>query len=172
MTSQRRTIIVRFGNLFPWIFLTVAAVILVMALFTMAARPILSICLILVSGLVLTAQEGTEIDKSMRRYREYKSFFFIKSGRWMNYKQVEKIFVNSSKSSQRLYTAHTTKSSIFENIDYNGFLKFSDNKKVHLLKKRKKAELLKALNPIARFLEVPVEDNLLAKTSQANLKEY
>jgi hypothetical protein len=163
MTSQK-SITVKFGNLFPWIFLLVALAVLVMALLTATDRPTLSICLMLASGIVLTGQEGTEIDRYAKRYREYKSFFFIKSGRWINYAEVEKIFVNTSKSSQRLYTAHTTKSSIFENVDYNGFLKFADGKKVHLLKKRKKAELLDALNPIAGFLDVPLEDNLTVTT--------
>jgi hypothetical protein len=58
-----------------------------------------------------------------------------------------------------MYTAHTTHGSVYENVDFNGFLKFNDGTKIQLLRKRRKADLLKALENIATFLDVPLEDN-------------
>ena len=76
---------------------------------------------------------------------------------------IEKIFVNTSKTKQRFYTAHTNHSSSFENLEFNGFIKFSDGEKVQLLRRRKKSELLKELNRVATFLNVPVEDHTVVR---------
>ena len=107
---------------------------------------------------MLTTSEGTEIDLKEKTFREYKSFFFIKTGTKEQYSGMEKIFINASKSRQQMYTAHTTKSSIYENIEYNAFLKFDDGTKVQLLQRRKKADLMKRVKKIASELDVLVDD--------------
>jgi hypothetical protein len=118
-----------------------------------------SIGLILVCGIVLSGAEGTEIDKETRTYRDYKSFFFLKSGSTEKFTAIEKIFVSTSTKKQRVYYGRTNQSSIFEFLEYNGFLKFSDGTKIQLLQKRRKSDLIKALEKIAKFLDVPLEDN-------------
>ena len=150
---------IRYGSLFPWPFQLIAVIVLIAGLSLIIDRTLVSICLILGSGLILSASEGTEIDRAEKTYRDYKSFFFLKSGSKVPYSGIEKIFINTSKSKQTMHTAHTNKSSIFENIEFNGFLKFDDGTKIQLLQKRKKGDLINALNSISKFLNVPVEDN-------------
>ena len=58
-----------------------------------------------------------------------------------------------------MYTVHTNHSSIFETLEFNGFLKFSNGEKVQLLRKRKKSDLIKELKKVATFLNVAIEDN-------------
>lgn len=157
MTSEK--INIRYGSLFPWTFQLIAVIVLIAGLSLIVERPVLSICLVFFSGFILSGSEGTEIDKGEKTYRDYKSFFFLKSGSQVKYSGIEKIFVNTSKSRQTVHTAHTNNSSIFENTEFNGFLKFDDGTKIQLLQKRKKADLLRALDEIAKFLNVPVEDN-------------
>jgi hypothetical protein len=158
MASQNR-VDIKYGNLFPWPFHLIAAIVLVVAVSLIMERPIAAVIMIIISGIILSASEGTEIDADAREYREYKSFLFIKTGTNEKYSSIEKIFINTSKTRQQLYTAHTTKSSIFENIEYNGFLKFNDGTKIHLLQKRKKEDLVKQLNRIAMVLSAAIEDH-------------
>ncbi|HEX6227380.1 MAG TPA: hypothetical protein VFZ52_23345 [Chryseolinea sp.] len=153
------TIDVRFGSLFPWPFRFVAALVIVAGLALVVERSFLSVALILIGGFILSGYEGTEINKAEKSYVDYKSFFFLKSGKRENYISVEKIFVSTSKVKRQLYTAHTNHSSIFENVEYNGYLKFSNGEKIQLLRKRKKTELLKELERVSLFLNVPIEDN-------------
>lgn len=160
--SSRQKVDVRYGSLFPWPFRFVAGVFLVIAAALILERTAVAFAFIISCGLVLTASEGSEIDLAGKTFLEYKSFFFIKSGARKSFSGMEKIFINTSKSRQQMYTAHTTKSSIYENIEYNAFLKFDDGTKVHLLKKRKKDDLMKRISDIAAKLGVPVEDHTIA----------
>jgi hypothetical protein len=159
MAAQRK-IDIRYGSLFPWPFQVMAGIILLIAISLILERTIMSLVLIGICGSILSASEGTEIDIDGKDYVEYTSFlFFIKSGTREKFLGMEKVFINTSKTKQQFYTAHTTKSSIFENIEYNAFLKFDDGRKVHLLQKRRKEALLTKINKIATILEVPVEDH-------------
>jgi|SRR5688572_16347296 len=160
---SREQIDIKYGRLFPWPFLLIAVIILIASLPLIIEKPMAATILIAVSGFILTGYEGTVIDKTSRTYMEYKSFFFIKTGRKKKYADMEKIFINYSKSSQRLYTAHTNHSSTFSNVEFNAFLKFNDGEKVKLKSKRSKADLIKYLQPISSFLNIPIEDNSTKK---------
>ena len=153
------TIDVRFGSLFPWPFRFVAALMIVAGLVLIVEKSFLSVALMSIGGFILSGYEGTEINKAKKSYVDYKSFFFLRSGTRENYIDVEKIFVSTSKIKQQFYTAHTNHSSTFENVEYNGFLKFSNGEKIQLLRKRKKPELMKELKRVSLFLNVPIEDN-------------
>lgn len=149
---------IRYGSLFPWPFQFIAGIVLIIAASLIIERTIVAFAFVILCGLVLTASEGTEIDLKEQTFREYKSFFFIKTGTKEQYSGIEKIFINAFKSRQQMYTAHTTKSSIYENIEYNAFLKFDDGTKVQLLQRRKKADLMKRVKKIASELDVLVDD--------------
>jgi hypothetical protein len=150
---------VKFGSLFPWPFRLIAVIVLLVGLSLILEKTFLSIGLILVAGFILSGSEGTEINRTEKSYLEYKSFFFMKSGSRKNYGDIEKIFVSTSKMRQEFYTVHTNRSSIFETLEFNGFLKFNNGEKVQLLRKRKKSDLIKELKKVATFLNVRVEDN-------------
>lgn len=150
---------IAYGRLFPWPFLFIGGIVFVIGLALLFQNTLASIVLISVGGFILSGSEGTEIDKVAKCYREYNAFFFVKSGKNVAYSGIEKIFINTSKSKQKMYTAHTMHGSVYENVDFNGFLKFNDGTKIQLLRKRRKADLLKALESVATFLEVPLEDN-------------
>ena len=151
---------IKFGSIFPWPFQFLAGILLIMGLAILLDKTILSVIMILGSGFVLSGYVGTEIDKGEKEYREYNAFFFIKNGKKIKYTGIEKIFINTSKMKQRLYTAHTNHSSIFTNTEFNGFVKFDDGTKIQLLSNRKKEKLVSELKKISEFLNVQVEDNV------------
>src|SRR5690606_13404444 len=75
------------------------------------------VCLAL---LVITAGEGTNINVANKTYQEYTSFFFfLKVGPAIQYAFLDKIFINTSKISQRVYTAHTSISTVHSKRVYN-----------------------------------------------------
>jgi hypothetical protein len=150
---------VKFGSLFPWPFRFIAVVVLLAGLSLILEKTFLSIGFMLIGGFILSGAEGTVINRSERTYVDYKSFFFIKSGEKKKYSGIEKIFVSTSKTKQHFYTAHTNHSSTYEHLEFNGFLKFHDGEKIQLLRKRKKSDLIKGLEKVAAFLNVPIEDN-------------
>lgn len=121
--------------------------------------------LIVAAGLVLSAAEGTEIDTSKNRYREYTSFYFmLKTGKWKSFDGAEKLFMNRSKTSMQMYTAHTNHASVFTNQQFTGYLKLTNGTKIHLLTSRKKEKLAATLNEAASFLNIPVQDNTTIHT--------
>jgi hypothetical protein len=148
----------RTGTLFPWPFQLLAGIVCLAGLFFLNDKLVLGLCLIGASAFVFSGYSGIEIDKGEKKYREYMSFFFLKSGKEIKYVGVEKIFINSSQVRQQMHTAHTNHSSVYTNIEFNGFLKLEDGKKIHLLTRRKKDKLIHELKKIALFLAVPLDD--------------
>ena len=159
-TGEHKQIVdIKSGSLFPFPFLVLGALVFLAAMLVFVSSPILSVFLFVTAAFILTAHEGTEIDPSSKTYREYQSFLFVKKGSMKSYDSIEKIFVNSGKSVQRVYTAHTSQSSTFSSVEYNAYLKFSDGVKVFLLSKRNKPKLLDKLRDAARILNVALVDN-------------
>jgi hypothetical protein len=157
---HKNVIDIKFGPLFPWPFQFLAGILLIIGLAILLEKTILSIIMILGSGFVLSGYSGTEIDKTEKAYREYNAFLFIKIGKKIKYIGIEKIFINTSKVKQQLYTAHTSHSSVFTNTEFNGYVKFEDGTKIQLLSNPKKEKLVSELQKIAEFLNVQVEDNI------------
>jgi hypothetical protein len=120
---------------------------------------VVGVVMAIAGGFVITASSGTQIDKNRKTYREYTSYYFIKRGKRKPYEAAEKLFINSSKTSSRMYAAHSTQSSVFVNQEYDGYLKLNDGTKLYLLSKKNKEKLATELNRIANFLNVPVLDN-------------
>lgn len=156
---------IRCGTLFPWHFQLIAGLILVAGLAVITGKPLVGSILAVAAGFILTAASGTEIDLSKSRYREYTSFYFLlKSGKWKKFNGAEKLFINSSKKSTQMYTAHTSHSSIFTDQEFNGYLKLNDGTKIHLLTSRKKEKLAATLRSAASFLQVPLQDNTIGNS--------
>lgn len=119
----------------------------------------MAVPLFVVGAAIVTAYQGTEIHPDSHQYREYVSFLFLKKGRPKRYESIERIFISSAKVSQRIHTAHTTKSATFTKVEYNAYLKFGDGVKIFLCSDRNKARLLQRLSEVGRDIKIPVVDN-------------
>lgn len=152
---------IKFSRLFPWHFIFLAVVVFIIGIALILEKTILSVCLMIASVFILTAYSGTEINIADKTYKEYNSFFlFIKSGKRMKYSGIEKLFINRSKVTQRMYS-RTSHSSTFWNTEYNGYVKFDDGIKIQLLNKRRKKDVVAAIRKISAFIHVEVEDHAL-----------
>lgn len=159
--DYKNKIDIKIGFLFPRHFLFLAGIVLIIGLGLITERTSLSIFLMITSVFVLSAYSGTEIDKAENTYREYNSFFLIKSGKKVKYSGIEKIYITSSKVTQQVYS-RSSQSAFFTNTKFNGYLKLDQGKKIYLLNKRKKENLVRSLKKISAFLNVPIEDNTVA----------
>lgn len=157
---MKESINIRYGYYFPWQFRLVAALIAIGALAFFTRSVVVASMFIGFALLVITAGEGTRINLERKTYQEYTSFFFfLKVGPNIQYESLDKIFINSSKISQRVYTAHTSISTVHSKRVYNAFLKLSDGEKIKLLAKSDKDVLKRKLGPVASTLGITLEDN-------------
>lgn len=145
--------------LFPRHFQFIAVIILIIGLALIVNKIVISIILMLVGIFILSGYSGVQIDKADKVYREYLSFFLIKRGKDIKFSGIEKLYVSSSKVQQKIYTSHTSQSKTFTNQEFNGFIKFDDGSKIHLLTKKKKEKLMSEMQKISAFLNVHVKDN-------------
>ena len=162
MEEQRlksTTLNIRTGRIFPWHFQLIAVVIVIGAVAVFITNFIFSMVLLVIGISILTAHSGVLIDPGQKTYRAYNSFIFIKTGSVLPYVGIEKIFLNANKESQKVYTAHTLDSTNFKNTMYDGYLKFVDGTKIHLISDKNKATIMAELNGYADILGIDLHDN-------------
>lgn len=143
----------------PWYFKLTGALIIVFALTTLSGSYWwVALILIPIGIILITYVSGTEISLDTKSYREYNSMLFIKIGQKEAFHEIEKIFINASKVTSQMHTAHTSSGSIFTHTEYNAYLKFSNGKKIFLTSKKDKKALISELQPIANRLETEFID--------------
>ncbi len=144
-------------RLFPFHFQLLGLVFLFMGMVLIVFSPYFSPIPLLLGGLMLTGYRGIKFDRATRVSRDYHSFLFFKFGKWKKYGQVEQIFINSSKVSQKVYTMVTSGTTI-ENLDYNAYIIFEDGEKLYLLSDKNKDKLRKKLTGIVDFFQSDIND--------------
>ena len=147
---------IKFGVLLPWQFRVASVGAIVVAFAILQNYWWVSLLIIAASFFVLVSHEGTEIDPLNKTFRSYTSFFFIKTGEFEKYSDVERIFINSGNQSMKMYSAHTSLSTTITERVYNAYIKFSNGEKVHLLTSKNKEEVLKKLTPLSQTLKVEI----------------
>lgn len=158
MPMKSSTIRIPFGPLLPWAFHILAAVAAVVAMLLLARNPLLA--LVIFGGVlfVFTGTEGTEIDMERKRYREYTSLFFMRSGEWIDFDEIEKVYINKNKMRQRLSTYRSVHTAEFFFPEFSVYLKFNEEEKVQLQKNKVKRPLVKKAQLWAEQLNVPLYD--------------
>lgn len=149
--------------LFPFHFVFMGAVVFIVGLVLIMQRTGVSVILMGIGATILTGTSGIEIDKERLVYREYMGFFFMKTGRWIRFEGIEKIFINSTRVTRTMYGPMSNHSASFTNRQYNAFLKFDDGKKIHLSSKGNKTRLINRVSPVADALEVPIDDQTVVQ---------
>lgn len=143
---------------FPWQIRLLGALLLLPALGVMGSHWWLSIILVVLGVFLLTGYSGTEVDVSAKTFREYNSYLFIRTGEIKKYDRVERIFINKSKLTQKMYTAHTNNAAVFRDIVYNAYLKL-DDEKIFLTRRKNKDKLIRLLNPVVARLGTQLIDH-------------
>lgn len=145
------------GRLFPLQFIFIGIVLIPSGVVLLSSNLMLGVSFMLFGTLTLTSFQGVEIDTAAKRYREYNSYYFIKTGSWKAYQQAEKLYINPVKTSQQLSSQASTSS--FKGRAFNAYIKF-DNDEKFLLASDKAYEKVEAkVTELARFTSLPIIDN-------------
>ena len=115
---------------------------------------------LIVLGIGLFLLAGTqmlEINKDQKQYRSAVSLFgWINFGGWKTYLSMENIFIKQTKASQKMAMGpiqNTVSMMVFD-----AYLKLSENEKIYLGTGKSKERLLKKIEPLKVYLEIPILD--------------
>lgn len=158
-TASRGTVDIRFGPLFPWAFHFMAAIGILLAIAVFSVHPWIALIIAAGCAFVFSGFEGTEINLDKKQFREYTTVFFVKTGEWIPFETIEKIYVNKNKMKQTLRPSRTAFATEISFSEFSVFLKFSDEEIVKLRKNKFKKKVMTRAKQWADQLEAPLYDN-------------
>jgi hypothetical protein len=156
---RRQVLDVRFGSLLPGAFHFAAGIAILLAVSIASMHPWIALLFILGSIFVFTSFEGTEIDLNSRRFREYTSFFLMKTGEWISFEEIEKIYVNKNKMRQTITPSRTGFTTSITFSEFSAFVKFNEDEIVQLIKHKSKKKVMHRAKVWSDQLNVPLYDN-------------
>lgn len=114
--------------------------------------------ILLAAGItILTTHYRLQINYTKKSYIEYISILGIKAGQEKNnFSEIRYLFIKKIKVSQTLNSRAS--STTIEKFQYDGFLKFSEENKLHLMTLGSKKNLQRRLDDIAAKLKCKVID--------------
>lgn len=145
---------------FSWQVKLIGIVLLVAALAMINSYWWLSIIFAVAGLTLLTRYSGTEIDAVSKTFREYDSYFFVRTGTTEKYDRIERIFINDEMVTT--HTSHPSRLYFFRYAVYNAYLKFADGRKIFLTSRKDKVKLIKLLDPVVTALSVDLIDNTVS----------
>lgn len=149
----------KFGLLFPWTFRFLGALAAGGSVFPLLNFNWFGLPLLVFGLVIMISYEGVEIDHLEKTYREYTSWLVFKTGNWVTYDAIEKVYIKKKVETQKMYSAHTSKSATFSREVFDAYLKFESGEKVLLLSKKSKADLLKRFEGFTKSVGIPLVDN-------------
>jgi hypothetical protein len=158
-TSGSQIIDIRFGPLLPWTFHFVAGIAILFAIAIAVAHPWIALLFFLGALFAFTSFEGTEIDVGSKRFREYTSFFLMKTGEWIPFDEIEKIYVNKNKMRQQMSPSRTGLTTSITYAEFSAFVKFNEEEIVQLIKHKDKQKVMARAKVWSQQLNIPLYDN-------------
>lgn len=119
---------------------------------------ILAGLILLLAGItVLTSHFRLSVDLNKMIYTEYISLLGMKVSKELHrFDEIQYLFVKKSKVSQNMNSRVSTHT--IQKEQFNGYLKFSENDKVHLMTYDSKNAIIKRMRPIATLLSTKLID--------------
>lgn len=106
--------------------------------------------------MILTTTYRLEIDREKKTYKDYVWFLGLKNGKSQRFEKIEYIFIKKGKMSQTMNSR--VSSSVLTKEVFDGYLRFSESEKIHLLTMENKTKLVNTLKRMANSLEVKIID--------------
>ena len=119
-------------------------------------NPVVGVILLLISLIVFTTHYRLRIDFDNKVFHDYLWILGLKNGDKGKFENVEYLFIKKSKVSQTMHLR--VASSTIQKEVYDGYLKFSEKDKIHLMTKDNKSDLIKKLRVISIALKVKIID--------------
>lgn len=111
---------------------------------------------LLLGILIFTTKYGIAIDIQAKSYHDFLSIVGYKNGKKHPFQSIEYLYITSGKktTTMQLRANATT----ITKLEFNGYIKFSEDEKVHLSSSEKKEKVENFLNQMSSDLKVEVRD--------------
>lgn len=142
---------------FPWHILAVGVAMAILGVsMLIAGLFVAGLIVLLISLLILTTHYRCRIDFDKKVYHDYLWVLGLKHGEKKEFDDIKYLFIKQSTVSQTmgLRAANTT----IQKSVYDGYIKFSETDKMHIVTKDKKESLIQQLRPIATKLQIDILD--------------
>lgn len=131
-------------------------VLIFTGLLMLAANNLIGLVLLILSVPIFTTHYRLRIDFDNKSFHDYLWILGIKYGEKGQFETVEYLFVKMSKVSQTM-NLKSLSTTIRKNV-FDGYLKFSEDNKVHLMTLDDKDELIQRLKVIAEKMKAKIID--------------
>jgi hypothetical protein len=116
----------------------------------------LSIIVVLIGIFIVTTRYGLKIDSENKKYQDYLQIAGLKTGEEKEYEQIEKLFITAGKKTTKMQLRGHA--SYLNQLEYNGFIKFSEDDKVHLISSKDKKVVMGLLKLFSDELAINIDD--------------
>ncbi len=149
------------GSYFPLQFQYLGYLLAILGIVLSFAGPVWGgLLLLFVAGaiisLFISTQYKIEIDIKNKTSRDYLWFMGYKIGKKQSYDDIEKVYMTSARVTQTLNQRSITQH--LDRTEYSGFLRFSDDNKVHLGSSVNENKMRRRLQKLATSLNVDFSD--------------
>ncbi|SKC87252.1 hypothetical protein [Ohtaekwangia koreensis] len=141
---------------FPWTIVFLGVCLLLASMFVIFESLIAGLALLFISFLIFTTHYRLSIDFEAKVFFDYIWILGMKSGSKQTFETIEYLFIKKNKTVQRMN--HVVGYSEVRKEKYDGYIKFSETQKIHLLAKDSKEVLLTKLRPISKQLNLKIID--------------
>lgn len=141
---------------FSWPFILLSVFVSVFG-FVLLMKSIIGGLLVLTGCiLVFSTHYGISIDFDKKEFRDYVWILGMKQGDKTKFDTIEYLFIKKAQLTQTMGLRAAT-STIQKDV-FDGYLKFSEQDKVHIMTKDRKESLLEKLKPISKKLNIKIID--------------
>jgi len=151
-----KVIDIRTSLYFPGSILFIGVLLLVIAAVLLFDKGLVGIIPLIFSVIIFTTHYRLRIDLDSKEYFEYLWILGFKNGEKGKFENIEYLFIKKAKVSQKMNSrasSTTIRSEVFD-----GYLKFSEENKIHISTQSTKEKLMNQLTPIASVLRVKIID--------------
>ena len=141
---------------FSWSIIFFGIVLAIAGLGVLFKSAVIGLILLLVSAIIFSTHYRLKIDFDNNVFQDYVWILGLKNGEKRKFENIEYLFIKRSLVSQTMNSL--INSATIRKHVYDGYLKFSEKEKIHLITKENKEALIERLRAIASRLNVRIVD--------------
>lgn len=111
---------------------------------------------ILIGFIAITTRYGVIVDLNSKKYQDYIWVCGFKIGPWVSFSKIQYVFIKDYKIQQRFNSR--VNSATFSHNEFRGFIKFSEQEKIHIITRKNYEALAGELKTLAQKLNVGLID--------------
>jgi len=105
---------------------------------------------------IVSINHGLSIDTSRKVYHDYVFVLGYKTGKKLPYEEIQYLFVTGGKKTTTMQLRGVSQNIVQQ--EFNGYIKFSEDEKIHIVSSRKKQKIMTFLERMAVDLSLEIKD--------------